>query len=360
MVVGLALVGSATLANGVPAVRAADTATSRATDAYGKFMDTYWSWDSRQFYWRSDHKSRNGSTQWATTWWAAQLWQTQLDHYQRTRSAIDRQLIDAIYEGFVSAHNGIHSDFNDDNGWWALAATHAYMLTKESRYLNLAIKLADAQWNYWDSTFGGGIWWRRSVRDQKNVATNAPAAITNARLYQLTGASRFKKRAIAAFNWVDSHLRSGGRLDDRIEKPNNRIQVDYTYNYGTYIGAGLELYKVTGSSAYLDKATSLADSAMTRLATSTGVLRSEGTGDAGGFKGVFVRNLSRLATAKGVSSNRKSAYSQFIAANAGVAWNHRVSARLWGPNWTKKTSLPVEVLTDMSAVDLFEADATTP
>jgi len=353
------MVGSATLRTGVPAAHAADGATSRATDAYGKFMDTYWSWDSRQFYWRSDHKSHDGGKQWAPTWWAAQLWETQLDHYERTRSGIDRQLIDAIYEGYVSSHNGIHSDFNDDLGWWSLAATHAYTLTRESRYLNVAIKIADGQWNYWDSTFGGGIWWRRSVRDQKNVATNAPAAMTNARLYRLTGASRFKKRAIAAFNWVDSHLRSGGRLDDRIEKPSNRIQVDYTYNYGTYIGAGLELYKATGSSAYLGKATSLADSAMTRL-TSSGVLRNEGTGDGGGFKGVFVRNLSHLATAKGVSSSRKSAYSQFISANAGVAWNHRVSARLWGSSWTKKTSLPVEVLTDMSAVDLFEADATTP
>jgi len=359
-VVALAIwMGAGMVASPTPAMAATEASTNRAVDAFGKFMDTYWSWDARQFYAKSDHRARNGS-RFASMWWSAQLWETLMDNYERTASPVDRQLIDVIYEGWVDAHNGMHSDYNDDMGWWALGATRAFNITHERRYLNVAIKIADGQWNYWDGTFGGGIWWRRSIRDQKNVATNGTAAIVNATLYRYTGTARFKKRAVALFNWVDRSLRSGDRLDDRIEKPNDRIRVDYTYNYGSYVGAAMALYRVTGSSSYIKRATSLADSALGRLVTARGVLRSEGGGDGGGFKGIFIRNLRWLAGAKAVPSDRRSAYATFIKFNAGVAWSHRISSRLWGANWAKTASPPVEVLTDASAVSLFQADAMTP
>jgi predicted alpha-1,6-mannanase (GH76 family) len=340
-----------------PALAATDS-TSRVVDAFGKFMDRYWSWDARQFYWRSDHKAHDGN-RFAPMWWSAQLWETLMDNYERTGSSVDRQLIDVIYEGWVQHHNGIHSEYNDDVGWWALAATRAYNITHEPRYLNVAIKIADRQWNDWDGTYGGGIWWRRTARDQKNVATNGTAAIVNATLYRYTGSARFKKHAVALFAWVDSKLRSGGRLDDRIERY-NRIQVDYSYNYGSYIGAALALYRITGSGSYVERATSLADSALGRLVNSSGVLRSEGTGDGGGFKGIFMRNLRWLANARAVSSARRSNYANFIEHNAAVAWSHRISSRLWGASWTRTASPPVEALTDASAVSLFQGDAMTP
>jgi predicted alpha-1,6-mannanase (GH76 family) len=361
-VLAAALAAVATFAGTLPSAHAAsgDTAAGHASAAFTHFLSEYWDGGARLFGARSDGRalSSTGTTR-PPGWWVAQLWETVMDEYERTGDNSLKPLIDDIYEGWTNRY-GINSDYNDDRGWWALAATRAFNITHESRYLNLAIKIADGQWNYWDSTFGGGIWWKRSTKDQKNVATNGTAAIVNATLYRYTGASRFKKHAVALFNWVDSKLRSGGRLDDRIEKPNNRIQVDYTYNYGSYIGAALGLFRITGSSTYLNKATSLADSALSRLVNSNGVLRSEGTGDGGGFKGIFMRNLRWLVTAGAVPSSRKSAYASFIGRNADVAWSHRISARLWGPNWAKYTSLPVEVLTDASAVSLFEADALTP
>ena len=73
----------------------------------------------------------------------------------------------------------------------------------------------------------------------------------------------------------------------------------------------------------MTRATSLADSALGRLATSKGVLRPEGGGDGGGFRAIFLRNLRWLVTAKSVPSDRRSAYARFIASNAAVAWNRR-------------------------------------
>ena len=134
------------LASPQPAMAATDATATHVVDAFGKFMDTYWSWDARQFYWRSDHKAHNGN-RFAPMWWTAQLWEALMDNYERTSSSVDRQLIDVIYEGWVQHHNGIHSDYNDDLGWWALAATRAFSITHENRYLNVAIKIADSQWN---------------------------------------------------------------------------------------------------------------------------------------------------------------------------------------------------------------------
>jgi predicted alpha-1,6-mannanase (GH76 family) len=331
---------------------------NEAASAFSAFMNTYWDPGSDAFYSRSDHEARVGGKVSSPFWWTAQLWDTVLDDYERTHSSTDRSLIDTVYNGFVARFPTFSSNYNDDRGWWALASTRAYVLTGEARYLTRAISLADDQWSYWDSTFGGGLWWRRSVHDQKNVATNAPAAITDARLYHLTGRLRFLRHAVAEFNWVDTKLRSGGRLDDRYELPNNRIVVDYSYNYGTYVGAALALNSVTGDSTYIERATSLANSAMSRL-TSGGVLRNEGEGDGGGFKGIFVRNLAALARSSAVGASSRATYASFLAHNADVAWAHRTGRRLWGGDWTVVTWGPIEVLTDMSAVALFEVTSLT-
>ena len=336
-----------------------DANTRHANSAFGHFMDTYWNASTRTFYSQSDHRPWPGGKSTAPMWWVAQAWEIVMDDYQRTRTTWDRQLIDDIYDGWIAFHGGFSSNYNDDRGWWALGATRAYDLTGEPRFLSTAVQLADDQWRYWDSTFGGGLWWRRSVRDQKNVATNAPAAMTNANLFRLTGRARFKTRAAALFSWVDGNLRSGGRLDDRWELPSNRVVVDFTYNYGTYIGAALDLYSITGNHGYVDSATSLADSAMSRLA-SNGVLHDEGTGDGGGFKGIFVRNLEALAAmpADAITGSKAQTYASFVSRNAGVAWYYRTSSRLWSGNWaTHPPAGPIEVLADTSAVSLFEAEA---
>jgi predicted alpha-1,6-mannanase (GH76 family) len=338
-----------------------DANMRHANSAFGHFMVAYWNASTRTFYSQSDHEPRPGAKATAPMWWVAQAWEIVMDDYQRTRTPWDRQLIDDVYDGWITSHGGFSSNYNDDRGWWALGATRAYELTGESRFRTTAVQLADDQWRYWDSTFGGGLWWRRSVHDQKNVATNAPAAMTNATLYQLTGRARFKTRAMALFAWVDGNLRSGGRLDDRWAIPSKRVVVDYTYNYGTYIGAALDLYQITGNHDYLDSATSLADSAMSRLA-SNGVLRDEGTGDAGGFKGIFVRNLQSLAAMppSAIPSRSAQTYASFLSRNAGVAWHYRTAIRLWSSNWAAHPPAgPIQVLTDMSAVSLFEAQALT-
>ena len=61
-----------------------------------------------------------------------------------------------------------------------------------------------------------------------------------------------------------------------------------------------------------------------------------------------------------VASTNAQTYASFLARNAAVAWSHRTTLRLWNSNWAAyPPSGPIQVLTDSSAVSLFEAEALT-
>jgi uncharacterized protein YyaL (SSP411 family) len=284
----------------------------------------------------------------ADFWWTAQLWQLVMDSYERGHRSSDRALIDRVYDGFVARNPTFSSDFNDDRGWWALAATRAYQLTGERRFLLRAESLFAGIWRSWDTHYGGGIWWRTSTHDQKNMATNAPAVVTAIRLFRATGDTRYRSRAIAIFRWLDVHLRSGTELDDHIEGAGHTVDWQFTYNYGAYLEAAAELSRLTQSAACLARATAAAERGIADLA-SDGILRDEGTGDAGGFKGIFVRDLAAFARATG-----QTRFLDFLASNARVASANARSDSLWGPAWNRPPRAgPIESLTDHSAVALF-------
>jgi predicted alpha-1,6-mannanase (GH76 family) len=338
-------------AGGVPdQMQRAVIASPLATPAYTRFLATYWNGRAGLFYARSDHATRDAGGRYADFWWTAQLWETVMDAYSHTGAATERAMIDDVYDGFVAHHPTFASDYNDDRGWWALAATRAYRLTGEQRYLDRAKRLFAGIWGSWDGSLGGGLWWRRSVHDQKNVATNGVAAMTAAALYELTHVAAYRSRAAALVGWIDGHLRSGSRIDDHLDARGHRVTWQFTYDYGLYVGASGDLYRMTGSRTYLARAVAAVDRALDTLAPD-GVLRDEGPGDGGGFKGVFVRNLDRIADLAGTP-----AYRTFLRRNAASAAASRRTDGLNGTSWSTIPSSrsAIESLTDASAVALFE------
>src|SRR5690606_24855062 len=69
----------------------------------------------------------------------------------------------------------------------------------------------------------------------------------------------------------------------------------FTYNVGTYLGAANELYQFTKNPAYLNDAIRTTESMMTSpQQTSDGILKDEGQGDGGLFKGILIRYLTLL------------------------------------------------------------------
>lgn len=314
--------------------------TADADSALDAFISVFWDPQLKYFYTNSDrqihpeHAFGPMGGLYTDFWWEAQLWELVMDAYERTGSTTYLQMIDDIYDGFVAQYPTFDSDFNDDLGWWALAAARAYELTGQVRYLDRATALFESIWAFEDTRYGGGIWWKRTVNDQKNVATNAPAAITAIRLYAATNDPVYMQRAQQLFDWIDTRLVEAGHVYDHVEGggAGTVVKWDFTYNFGTYIGAATALHDLTADPAYLSKAVAAADWTTTYL-TSGGTILYEGSthdraDDGGGFKGIFVRNLATLVEAG------QTQYLAFLQQNASQAWNHRrASDALIGPDW---------------------------
>jgi predicted alpha-1,6-mannanase (GH76 family) len=328
---GLLLAAALTFA---PAPAHATVATD-ADAAMSAFVSAFWDPAKKYFYTNSDHQIHAEHAHgpegglYTDFWWEAQLWELVMDAYQRTGTAAYRQLIDDVYAGFVASYPTFANDFNDDLGWWALACARAYEITRDATYLNRSRALFDQIWAEQDSTFGGGIWWRRSVHTQKNVATNAPAVITATKLYAATGDATYLARAQSLFAWIKAGLQQSGHVYDHIEGSGTLVKWDFSYNFGTYIGAAAALHRATGTASYLTDARAAADWATTYL-TNGGTMMHEGSDDAGGFKSLLFRSLNTLVTEHGQTQ-----YLPFLQRNATQAWRHRRTGDdLAGPDWS--------------------------
>jgi predicted alpha-1,6-mannanase (GH76 family) len=323
--------------------------TSNADTAMTAFVSTFYDSSAKYFYTNSDHLIHpehaygpDGGL-YTDFWWEAQLWETVMDAYERTGSTTYRTMIDDIYTGFNAKYTDMMANkFNDDLGWWALACLRAYELTGTVEYLNRGSFLFDQIYAEWDTNFyNGGIWWRSDAHNpnvsasaQKNMATNAPMVITAIKLRYAFNDTSFLTKATQIYNWTKTTLVNGSKINDHIEGPGSGIvkDWDFTYNYGTFLGAAVSLYQATGNTVYLTDANNAAQYVIDKM-VSAQTLLYEGENDAPGFKMVFARNLNRLRVQGGQSQ-----YLNFLQQNATQAWNHRRSSdNIIGSDWLRPT-----------------------
>jgi predicted alpha-1,6-mannanase (GH76 family) len=330
------------------------------------FLRAYWD-ESRQYFlaWNKDAPfARPGSSgpaggKYSDFWWAAQLWDLVLDAANRNPEFLP--YVDKVYNGFAKEYPDWTNDFNDDLGWWAQASLRAYTLTKNPRYLERAKLLFKDIYGYWTDLYGGGVIWRRSGTVQKNVATNAPLAIIAVRLYQATADKAYLEAAKRLYTWVDDKLTDGNsRVFDNLENGELR-RWDFTYNVGNFVLAALALREVVPEQAekLLSRATKSMDWMLENL-SNAGILLDEGTGDGGGFKGVAMRALRRLADTPDLPQNLGERYRQALHDNATQVWNSRRQDGLVGSNWaTPQERGVIESLAAASAVTALQL-APTP
>jgi predicted alpha-1,6-mannanase (GH76 family) len=330
------------------------------------FLQAYWD-ESRQYFlaWNKDAPfARPGASgpaggKYSDFWWAAQLWDLVLDAAIRNPEFLP--YVDKVFNGFAKEYPDWTNDFNDDLGWWAQASLRAYGLTKNPRYLERAKLLFKEIYGYWTDLYGGGVIWRRSGTVQKNVATNAPLAIIAVRLFQATEETNYLEAAKRLYAWVDEKLTDGdSRVFDNLENGELR-RWDFTYNVGNFVLAALALREVTPEQAekLLTRATKSMDWMLTNL-TNAGILLDEGTGDGGGFKGVAMRALRRLADTPELPERERERYRQALRDNATQVWNSRRQDGLVGSNWAMPQERGViESLAAASAVSALQL-APTP
>lgn len=294
-------------------------------------------------------------------WWMAHAVDNLVDAYVRTDSALYEERLAQLYDGLLERNGGQWPNpLYDDMEWMALAWLRAYQATGIERYREAVDTLwADIRTG-WNEHCGGGIAWQKTQLDYKNTPANAPAAILAARLYQAFGREEDRAWAERIYAWLKTNLVdpvSGFVWDGMNREGDGKIDKDWKFTYcqGVYIGAGVELYRVTGDEAYLEDANRTADAAKAELAhPETGLLPLEGTGDGGLFKGILVRYLAELVRERPSSS----AVASWLNANAELLWGRgRGDELLFSGLWNQPARETVELSTQLSGVMLLEAAA---
>jgi hypothetical protein len=347
-------------------------------------------------------------------WWqSADELNALIDYSQQTGSkAFLGDIADtftyAPREALISAGPFLDNYFDDD-GWWGLTWLNAYELTGNSKYLTLAeniltaIKTSKTNSGKGWTTCGGGIWQHTGSGATKDAIANELYMTLAARLYLDTGKKDKAYLTDAKQDW--SWFQNAGNADHLKGTPTSMIRtiaglgalilpdvgkgctvattkVFLTLRQGQFVGALTDLYRATGTQAYLTEAESVAN-CMTSLKcggdssdASPPVLNPDGiltepcpkapygcaaTGqDYLQYKGVFMENLSCLNQVA-----TSSAYSNFIQANASSVYaldqNPETTApatqnlNQFGFTWDRWSTAAINWATQGAALDALNA-----
>jgi predicted alpha-1,6-mannanase (GH76 family) len=299
-------------------------------------------------------------------WWQAHGLDVLLDGYLRTQSADYPARMQQLQQGAKKQNGNTYlNTYYDDLAWHALANLRAFQVTKDPSYKATALLLWADLKTGWNTTQGGGIAWRKTQLDYKNTPANAPVAILAARLYQLDRNPDDLAWATKIYEWQKKTLvdpATGAVWDGLNRQGDGQIDRDwrFSYNQGVFLGAGLELYHATQQSAYLDDANRTAAYVLNDSQLSPGgILRDEGGGDGGLFKGVLVRYLALLATEPAVPAATRARYVSFLKFNGESLYKQgtRRPQYLFNTSWTSPPGGTVDGSTQLSGVMMMEVMA---
>lgn len=311
----------------------------------------------------------NGGNSTFNYWPNAHMLDVLNDGYVRTGNSTYVTRMKELLRGIKTRNGNTYNNvFNDDMIWLANASLRAYKSTNDQEYKDVAQELWGIIKQSWsDNVFGGGITWKQDTPTQKNAVSNAPAAIIALQLYELDNNPDDLEWAVKIYNWQKEKLVDPvtGLVWDSISIRDGQVftQTDwvFTYNMGTWIGVGLKLYRATGDQMYLTDATRSARSAVRSPQLLTeGLMRDEGQGDGGLFKGVLVRYLTELIMAPELNASDRSSFSKFMEFNAKTAYRRGIArpAMMFGPNWKNApASGQTDLTTQLSGAMLIEAAA---
>jgi predicted alpha-1,6-mannanase (GH76 family) len=293
-----------------------------------------------------------------SSWWnSAVALQTVGDYMQRTGDRRYLGQLDNTFEkdkgvfpaGVLSGDpllGNFTSRAIDDSEWWGLTWLQAYDLTRNPKYLDMAVTIAKYVNGYWDTgTCGGGVWWD-GERTYKNAVTNGLWIRLTAELHnRIPGDTLWLGRSRSAWAWFNGSgmINADGLVNDGLTNTcvNNGQNV-WSYNQGMAIGGGLELWRATRDPAILGTVRRLADAAIgPKGLVKDGVLAescdaTDQTCDDNGkqFKGIFMRYWTDL-----VDTTRDRRYAAFLDDQAESIWqDDRDAAGRLGTRWDGATS----------------------
>ena len=295
-------------------------------------------------------------------WDQAEIYEIVIDAYENTGHPRYKDMIYDIFKGF-NLHYGTdwgHNEYNDDIMWMVIACARAYLLTGDEEFLKTAEYHFNLVWDRgWSDDLGGGIWWRTD-NQTKNACINCPATIAACLLGEALGDESYYDKAVQIMNWVVANIYedSTGHVYDAYDISGSKNQWASTYNQGTFIGSAIELHRIMGERAYLNDAVRAANYTIGSL-VSNSILKSEGTGDGGLFKGIFIRYFTELIQQERLDKGDRRRYIQFMKYNGETLWLQGTAkpAVLFGPDWRSKPASLTGLTEQLSGNMLIEAMA---
>jgi predicted alpha-1,6-mannanase (GH76 family) len=268
---------------------------------------------------------RPGAGRWlpptGAAWQLALAIEAVVTAYARTR---DPTYGDAL-RAWLRRHHARRSRFFDDDGWYVNAWLRGYEVTSDEAFLTAArAGFADLIAG-WDDTCGGGLWWNQDRR-YKNAITTGLFLLAAARLARVRPDDPiYAQWARRAWDWFDAVglINRDNLVNDGLENCRNNGGTTWTYNQGIIISALVELWRLTGARAHLDRAHAIATAATTHLVhPNTPILREPSEPDCDKdqeiFKGVLAQGLGRLCRA---DPARSAAHLAVLTANADAVWH---------------------------------------
>ncbi len=298
-------------------------------------------------------------------WPQAHVLDVLLDGYLRTKDAQYTLRMKALLNGIKAKNGGVYpNEFYDDMGWLANASLRTYLINSDADYLNVAQTLYTEIKGGSNNTAGGGIAWQRSQLYYKNIPSTGNATILAARFYELNGNQADLTFAKTLYSWMKSTLVTPlGVVYDGINRNQDGL-IDYwefTYNQGLFIGSAVELYNCTKDATYLQDAELVANNLIADPNLSpNGILKNEGQGDGGLFKGVAVRYLTELIQNSALDGADRTKYALFLQRNARSLYDKGIArpAMMISPDWTQQPSGNTDLTTQLSGMMMIEAAAT--
>ena len=313
--------------------------TSCADAAYAALLEHYW--DNRHGRFRVVAPPRR--VPWASWhyWWQAQALTAVVRTYERSRNPAERDRAAALVKGIVRRNGGgLGNAYYDDLAWMGLALHESVTVAGLPHAPLLEVVWHDLRDGY-DEHRGALVWRRGDVFC--NVPTNGPAAILAARLGELDVARRLVAWLHAACVDADGRVLDGRRGDGSPD------EAQYTYNYGTVVGADLALHAATGETALLGRARYVAGAAAALADPRTGLLPDEGGGDRGLFKGILATHLADLVLRTG-----DPVVLDLLVRNGEAVTVHAGASGLVGTDWSRPPAGPVDLSAHLSAVLLLD------
>lgn len=347
--------------------------------AQEKMIDLFWAnYGGGKYLTHSYHPNTDSINRGFNYWWMAHTIDVFVDAFARTQNSSYRLKIDNVYNAMLSYGNGsLKNGFFDDMEWMGLACLRTQkQITSSTKWKDSAVQLWDWIKLGWNDNYGGGIQWVDVQPSSKNACSNAPAIILAARLYSETGEQQYLDWAVKIFDWMNDALifPENGLVKDSYTQ--NNYGWTFTYNQGTWIGACLELYKITNDQKYYDIAMRTADFVVSDRDKFSpyGILYNNegggnnnlnGTGDGGLFKGIFMRYLSQWVLSGKLDEEREQRFVSYFIENGKSLWDTALSndTHIFNDRWYERR-VPIamddikkrgyDASTHLSATMLFE------